>query len=148
MPDQLALAFIVIAFLIFLIVGLNFKIAREHEAHVVERIGQFYKIVKGPGIFFNIPLLDRVVQVVPLKPLEKNIKLENHETGVAHNLHLRYQIKDIKLFVYSTLDAEKSLKDYISNNLSIENQFTKTDENLIQDYAEILGIEILEMLYK
>lgn len=148
MPEGFTLAIMVIAFLILLLVALNFKIAREYEAHVVERIGQFYKIVKGPAIFFNIPLLDRVVQVVPLKQIEKSIKIENPETGVTHNLYLRYKIKDIKLFVYTTLDAEKSLKDYIIIHLSKENQVTKTDESLIQDYAEIIGIEIFEILYK
>lgn len=148
MPDSLTLALIIIAFLLFLIFALNFKIARQNEAHVVERLGKLYKIVHGPALFFNIPLLDRVVQVVPLQEQELNIKLEDPETKQRYTIYLRYKIIDIKLFVYSALDSIKSLKDYIQINTNFESSIAKEVAHLVNEHAENLGIEILEFLNK
>lgn len=143
MPDSLTLALIILGFLIVLLFSLNFKIARENEAHVVERIGGFYKIVKGPALFFNVPLLDRVVQVVPLQQQEINIKIND-----SHHIYFRYEISDIKMFVYASLDSIKSLKEYIKNNITFENETTQEITEMVHDHAKIYGINILEFHIK
>ena len=52
----------------FLVLLLVFSIrkAREWERAVVLRFGKFYK-VRGPGLFFIIPLLDQVYQVIDIR---------------------------------------------------------------------------------
>ena len=59
-------ALIVIAILIFLLVLFLFsaiKVAREYERAIVFRLGRLLPQPKGPGLFFLIPVIDRMVKV-------------------------------------------------------------------------------------
>jgi len=61
MGDILFIAVPVILFLIILIVG-AVKIVQEYERGVIFRLGRLQG-AKGPGLFFIIPLVDRMVKV-------------------------------------------------------------------------------------
>ena len=59
-------ALIVIAIFLFLIILFLFaaiKVAREYERAVVFRLGRLLPAPKGPGLFFLIPVVDRMVKV-------------------------------------------------------------------------------------
>lgn len=148
MPSELTIAILVLAFLVLLLCALNFKIARENEAHVLERLGGFYKIIYGPALFFNMPLVQRVVQVVPLNEQNLQIKVEDTESKSSHTIYLRYKIVEIKLFVYTALDSIKELKNYILSHVSYEIGLTENIKHIISEYAEDFGIEIIELWYK
>lgn len=59
-------ALIIIAILVFLLVLFLFsaiKVAREYERAIVFRLGRLLAAPKGPGLFFLIPVIDRMVKV-------------------------------------------------------------------------------------
>lgn len=75
--------FIITAVLIFLISGL--RIAQEYERAVVFRLGRFIGI-KGPGLFWIIPFIDRQRQV----DLRTNtVALEQQETITKDSVTIR-----------------------------------------------------------
>ncbi|MBU1094027.1 MAG: hypothetical protein KKH01_06165 [Firmicutes bacterium] len=148
MPREITIVIVVITFFVLLLFGLNYKIARENEAHVLERLGGFYKIVYGPAIFFNIPLVQRVVQVVPLNEQKLQFKIEDTESKSTQTIYLRYKIVEIKLFVYTALDSIKELKNYIISHITPEIGLTEDIKHIIREYAEDYGIEIIELWYK
>lgn len=60
MENFLNMALKIVAVIIF--AASIVRIAKEYQRGVVFRLGRFYK-VKGPGLYFIIPLIDRVVKV-------------------------------------------------------------------------------------
>ena len=54
------LATIISLLVVFIILAQAVKIVREYERVVIFRLGRFSG-VKGPGIFFIIPVIDRVM---------------------------------------------------------------------------------------
>jgi regulator of protease activity HflC (stomatin/prohibitin superfamily) len=57
----IALAAVVIIVLLFLFAAI--KVAREYERGVIFRLGRLLPNPKGPGLFFLIPVIDRMVKV-------------------------------------------------------------------------------------
>src|SRR5436190_5386771 len=60
------IAFIALAAVIVLVVLFLFsaiKVAREYERAIVFRLGRLLPQPKGPGLFFLIPVVDRMVKV-------------------------------------------------------------------------------------
>jgi len=52
---------LVILVVIFLVSAL--RVAREYERGIVFRLGRLFPEPKGPGLFFLIPIIDRMVKV-------------------------------------------------------------------------------------
>ncbi len=62
----MAAALILVAILLFLVVLFLFaaiKVAREYERGIIFRLGRLLPEPKGPGLFFLIPFVDRMVKV-------------------------------------------------------------------------------------
>src|ERR1700757_2141389 len=57
----LALAVVLVLLVLFLISAI--KVAREYERAIVFRLGRLLPQPKGPGLFFLIPIVDRMVKV-------------------------------------------------------------------------------------
>jgi regulator of protease activity HflC (stomatin/prohibitin superfamily) len=53
----------VIAFLLLLLLSASIKIVQEYERGVIFRLGRVLAGAKGPGLFFIIPIVDRMVKV-------------------------------------------------------------------------------------
>jgi regulator of protease activity HflC (stomatin/prohibitin superfamily) len=66
----IALAVVLIIVVLFLIGAL--KVAREYERAIVFRLGRLLPEPKGPGLFFLIPIVDRMVKV-DLRTITLNI---------------------------------------------------------------------------
>ena len=64
------LAIVVFLLLLFLISAI--KVIREYERAIVFRLGRLYPDPKGPGLFFLIPIVDRMVKV-DLRTITLNI---------------------------------------------------------------------------
>jgi regulator of protease activity HflC (stomatin/prohibitin superfamily) len=56
-------AIVVVVILILLLIAASVRIAREYERGVVFRLGRLLMPPKGPGLFFLIPLVDKMVRV-------------------------------------------------------------------------------------
>ena len=65
-------ALVVVLFVIVVFVFSAIKVAREYERAVVFRFGRLFPEPKGPGLFFLIPLVDRMVKV-DLRTITLNI---------------------------------------------------------------------------
>jgi regulator of protease activity HflC (stomatin/prohibitin superfamily) len=56
-------AIVVVVILILLLIAASVRVAREYERGVVFRLGRLLMPPKGPGLFFLIPLVDKMVRV-------------------------------------------------------------------------------------
>src|SRR5262245_43394576 len=59
----LAIVLVVLLFLLVLFLIGALKVAREYERGVIFRLGRLLPQPKGPGLFFLIPIVDRMVRV-------------------------------------------------------------------------------------
>jgi regulator of protease activity HflC (stomatin/prohibitin superfamily) len=62
MTVALVVLVVIIFLLVLLLIG-ALKVAREYERAIVFRLGRLLPEPKGPGLFFLIPLVDRMVRV-------------------------------------------------------------------------------------
>ncbi len=58
----LVVVFAVVLFIIFL-VGSAVRIVNEYERGVIFRLGRVQGRAKGPGLFFLVPVIDRMIKV-------------------------------------------------------------------------------------
>jgi regulator of protease activity HflC (stomatin/prohibitin superfamily) len=56
-------AIVVVVVLLLLVVASSVRVAREYERGVVFRLGRLLSPPKGPGLFFLIPIIDKMVRV-------------------------------------------------------------------------------------
>jgi regulator of protease activity HflC (stomatin/prohibitin superfamily) len=63
---------VVVLFLVVLFLISALKVIREYERAIVFRLGRLYPEPKGPGLFFLIPIVDRMVKV-DLRTITLNI---------------------------------------------------------------------------
>src|SRR5262249_23424491 len=66
------IAVVVVVVLILFVLASAIKVIREYERAIVFRLGRLYPNPKGPGLFFLIPVVDRMVKV-DLRTITLNI---------------------------------------------------------------------------
>jgi regulator of protease activity HflC (stomatin/prohibitin superfamily) len=54
---------VVVVFLLLFVLAASIKVIREYERAIVFRLGRLLPEPKGPGLFFLIPIVDRMVKV-------------------------------------------------------------------------------------
>ncbi|MBU1143320.1 MAG: hypothetical protein KKH92_06720 [Firmicutes bacterium] len=147
---DIIIAVLVLLFLTLLFLIPNFKIVRADEAHIVERLGRFHKILDQSGIHFIVPLFDRVIQVVPLSESHQkmNFKIHKEEKDIHYHLEYRYKVVDVMLFVYAALDSLEAIEIHMKN--AIEEKETIDDESLatLQETSLTFGIELIDIQLK
>ncbi|MCC7565657.1 MAG: slipin family protein [Methanomicrobiaceae archaeon] len=75
-PGQpLYLAAAVVMFLVALLVAISFNVADQWEKAVVLRLGR-YTGLRGPGVFFIIPLIERIPYWIDLRIITTSFKAE------------------------------------------------------------------------
>jgi regulator of protease activity HflC (stomatin/prohibitin superfamily) len=57
------IAVVVVLVLILVLVSASIRVAREYERGVIFRLGRLMAAPKGPGLFFLIPIVDRMIRV-------------------------------------------------------------------------------------
>lgn len=138
MPKELIAAIVLaVLFIIFLLP--NFKIVKLNEACVVERMGSFHRVIDQPGIYFLIPLFERVIQQESLLPKTRELLLNDKSFKTTYSY--TYQIKDIKLFCYAALDSLKLLEEKMIDYINATNDHLDALNELSQTY----GVEILKI---
>jgi regulator of protease activity HflC (stomatin/prohibitin superfamily) len=56
-------AVVIVVVIVLLLIALSVRVAREYERGVVFRLGRLLSPPKGPGLFFLIPIIDKMVRV-------------------------------------------------------------------------------------
>ncbi len=144
---DIIIAVLVLLFLTLLFLIPNFKIVRADEAHIVERLGRFHKILNTPGIHFIVPLFDRVIQVVPLLESHKkfNFKIKKDEQEIHYHLEYRYKVTDVMLFVYAALDSLEAIEIHIKNVIEEKESIDDDSLSVLQETSLTFGIELIDI---
>jgi len=147
---DIIIALLVLLFLTLLFLIPNFKIVRANEVQIVERLGRFHKILNEPGIHFIVPLIDRVIQVVPLLETHKKFrfKLIKDEVEIIYHLEYRYKVSDVMLFVYSALDSLEAIEIHIKNTIEEHDVIDEHSLQSLQEVSLTFGIELIDLQSK
>ncbi len=128
-------ALIVIAIFLFLIVLFLFsaiKVAREYERAVVFRLGRLLPSPKGPGLFFLIPVVDRMVKV-DLRTITLNVPPQ--EVITKDNVPVR-----VNAVAYFRIVDPKAAIVQIENFMVATSQISQTT------LRSVLGQHVLDEL--
>jgi regulator of protease activity HflC (stomatin/prohibitin superfamily) len=128
-------ALIVVAIFLFLIVLFLFsaiKVAREYERAVVFRLGRLLPSPKGPGLFFLIPVVDRMVKV-DLRTITLNVPPQ--EVITKDNVPVR-----VNAVAYFRIVDPKAAIVQIENFMVATSQISQTT------LRSVLGQHVLDEL--
>src|ERR687888_296995 len=128
-------ALIIIAILLFLIVLFLFsaiKVAREYERGIIFRLGRLLPDPKGPGLFFLIPIVDRMVKV-DLRTVTLNVPPQ--EVITKDNVPVR-----VNAVAYFRIVAPKDAIVQVENFMVATSQIAQTT------LRSVLGQHVLDEL--
>jgi len=147
---DIIIAILVLLFLTVLFLIPNFKIVRANEVQIVERLGRFHKMLSEPGIHFIVPLIDRVIQVVPLLESHKkfHFKVNKDEEEITYHLEYRYKVADVMLFVYAALDSLEAIEIHMKNIIEEQDVIDETALLALQEVSLTFGIELIDIQSK
>ena len=140
---ELEIAILIMVGLFIFILSLNFKLIGHNQAVVIERLGRFLKLIDKPGVYFTIPLIDRVYQSVKLDEMLKSIEHKDED----QTIHITYlaKIVDVKLFVYGEFDTYLTIEKWMIENY---HQYTNPYDAFVSDATEFAierGVEIRDI---
>jgi len=129
--DFMQLASIFVVLIILMILSSAIKIVKEFERGVILRLGRL-KGAKGPGIFFIIPMIDRMYKIdlrtrVLDVPVQEVMTRDNVPVRVNAVVYLR------------VMDASKSI-------IQVENFIAATSQNSQTTLRSIIGQATLDEL--
>src|SRR5436305_6057441 len=111
-------ALVVVLFLVVLFLISAIKVIREYERAIVFRLGRLYPDPKGPGLFFLIPVVDRMVKV-DLRTITLNIPPQ--EVITKDNVPVR-----VNAVAYFRIVAPKDAIVQIENFMVATSQIAQT----------------------
>lgn len=147
-----------IAFLIALYVSSSLKIADQWDRAVVLRLGNFHAL-RGPGLFFIVPLIDRITAWIDIRTISTSFKAEKTLTKdtvpVDVDAVLFWKVIDPKKAALEVAHyenaiswaAQTALRDVIgktelSDMLEGREKIDKELLKLIDDRTEPWGIQV------
>ena len=153
----------VIVLLGIMVVSSSVRVLREYERAVVFRLGRFAG-VKGPGLFFLIPILDRMVRV-PLRiitmdvPPQDVITKDNVTIKVNAVLYFRVvnpegAILTVENFLYATSQiAQTTLRSVVGEHeldqiLSERETINQTLQKIIDERTDPWGVKVTSVEIK
>jgi regulator of protease activity HflC (stomatin/prohibitin superfamily) len=110
--------FVVIVFFVVLYAIAAIKVLREYERGIVFRLGRLFPEPKGPGLFFLIPVVDRMVRV-DLRTITLNIPPQ--EVITKDNVPVR-----VNAVAYFRIVAPKDAIVQIENFMVATSQIAQT----------------------
>src|SRR5881396_1624681 len=128
-------ALIIIAILLFLIVLFLFsaiKVAREYERGVIFRLGRLLPQPKGPGLFFLIPVVDKM-EKVELRTVTLNVPPQ--EVITKDNVPVR-----VNAVAYFRIVEPKAAIVQVENYMNATSQIAQTT------LRSVLGQHVLDEL--
>ena len=144
-------AIVLLGFMMFVILiftTLSFKIVKENERVVIERLGAYYTTLEA-GLHFVVPGFDRVKAVIEKTDV---IHTNNQTFGTKDDkkieflLKVVYEIVNPKLFVYGVQDIDRALSLMKADIL--RPKILKIDSSEINFETETLSSELKDELTK
>lgn len=140
---------IAIAFLIIILIGFlaaSIKIVREYERGILFRLGRLVG-AKGPGLFFIIPLFDRI-RVIDLRTVTydarqiKVITKDNIRCDVDSFVYYRVTdpvkaVMEVEDYVNATQNLSKTVLRDVLGHAELDDLLTKTPELTRQIQQEL-----------
>lgn len=143
---------------VVIIMSQAIRIVREYERVVIFRLGRFSG-VKGPGIFFIIPIIDRVVQLdlrVVTIDVAKQVVITRDNVSVDVDAVIYYRIVDpgravIQVENYrmaTSLLAQTTLRDVLGqieldDLLSKREELNKKLQEILDQHTDPWGIKVV-----
>jgi regulator of protease activity HflC (stomatin/prohibitin superfamily) len=121
-----------IAILIVLLLAASVRVAREYERGVIFRLGRLHSPPKGPGLFFLIPIIDKMVRV-DLRTVTLNIPPQ--EVITKDNVPVRVNA----VAYFRIIDPEKAI-------VQVENFMVATSQISQTTLRSVLGQHVLDEL--
>lgn len=139
---------LIVGFFAFIFLALAIKITREYERAILFRLGRFVG-VRGPGLFFIIPIIDSIVKVdlrtiVADVPKQRIVTKDNVTVDVDAVVYCKVAdpqraILQVENYLAATmLLAQTTLRDVIGQ-VELDHLLTKRDE-LNKRLQEILDL--------
>src|SRR6476619_7082806 len=125
-------ALVVVLFLVVLFLFSALKVAREYERAIVFRLGRLFPTPKGPGLFFLIPIVDRMIKV-DLRTITLNVPPQ--EVITKDNVPVR-----VNAVAYFRIVEPKNAIVQIENFMVATSQIAQTT------LRSVLGQHVLDEL--
>ena len=119
----------VIALLVLILLSASIRVVQEYERGVIFRLGRVLKSPKGPGLFFIIPVIDRMVKV-NLQTVTMNVPPQDIIT--RDNVTVRVDA----VIYFNVVDPTKATVE-IQNYLMGTSQIAQTTLRAILGKAEL-----------
>jgi regulator of protease activity HflC (stomatin/prohibitin superfamily) len=126
------IALAVVAVLLIFLIAASVRIAREYERGVVFRLGRLNSPPRGPGIFFLIPIVDKMVRV-DLRTVTLNIPPQ--EVITKDNVPVRVNA----VAYFRIIDPERAI-------VQVENYMVATSQIAQTTLRSVLGQHVLDEL--
>src|SRR5262245_42549386 len=123
---------LVLVLLVLLVVLAGIKVIREYERAIVFRLGRLFPRPKGPGIFYLIPLVDKMVKV-DLRTITLNVPPQDVIT--RDNVPVR-----VNAVAYFRIVEPKAAVVQVENYLTATSQISQTT------LRSVLGQHVLDEL--
>jgi regulator of protease activity HflC (stomatin/prohibitin superfamily) len=121
-----------VAILIVLLLAASVRVAREYERGVIFRLGRLHSPPKGPGLFFLIPIIDKMVRV-DLRTVTLNIPPQ--EVITKDNVPVRVNA----VAYFRIIDPERAI-------VQVENFMVATSQISQTTLRSVLGQHVLDEL--
>jgi regulator of protease activity HflC (stomatin/prohibitin superfamily) len=125
-------AIIAVAVVLVFILSASVRVAREYERGVIFRLGRLRSPPKGPGLFFLIPIIDKMVRV-DLRTVTLNVPPQ--EVITRDNVPVRVNA----VAYFRILDPEKAI-------VQVENYMVATSQIAQTTLRSVLGQHQLDEL--
>jgi regulator of protease activity HflC (stomatin/prohibitin superfamily) len=112
------IAFAIVVFLIVIVAVSAIKVAREYERGIIFRLGRLLPEPKGPGLFFLIPIVDKMVRV-DLRTITLNVPPQ--EVITKDNVPVR-----VNAVAYFRIVAPKDAIVQVENFMNATSQIAQT----------------------
>jgi regulator of protease activity HflC (stomatin/prohibitin superfamily) len=126
------IAIAVVAVLLIFLISASVRITREYERGVIFRLGRLNSPPRGPGIFFLIPIVDKMVRV-DLRTVTLNIPPQ--EVITKDNVPVRVNA----VAYFRIIDPERAI-------VQVENYMVATSQIAQTTLRSVLGQHVLDEL--
>jgi regulator of protease activity HflC (stomatin/prohibitin superfamily) len=126
------IAIAAVAAVVIFVISASIRVAREYERGVIFRLGRLHSPPKGPGLFFLIPVIDKMVRV-DLRTVTLNIPPQ--EVITKDNVPVRVNA----VAYFRIIDPEKAI-------VQVENFMVATSQISQTTLRSVLGQHVLDEL--
>ncbi len=154
----------IIAFVIALVVSLAIKVANQWERVVILRLGKF-RSLKGPGLFFIVPIIDVIPYWIDTRVITASFRAERTLTKdtvpVDVDAVLFWQVLDPKKAALDVADYQSAInwasqtalrdvigKTILSDMLEGREKISKELQKIIDERTEPWGINVISVEVK